>query len=228
MATVFIYLSDVEMGGHTLFPYAKNYTKPETSQEHKDEVERLKQELFPNKPDMHSFVDECETKMSVQPKVGDAVLFYSTNRNGKLDIAATHGACPVLKGEKWGANLWIWNGPFFTVDRQARLASGKTIEEGPIDVIFSNFLTDKTITLNWVGFDKKPVFQTEMKAGAHFNSHTYAGHEFNAVLDGTIVKIFEMHKKENHYTLTEEDLRAPPLPTDVAPPLATADGHTEL
>ena len=28
---------------------------------------------------------------------------------------ANVGACPVLRGEKWGANLWVWNGPVYQV-----------------------------------------------------------------------------------------------------------------
>ena len=48
-------------------------------------------------------------KFAVTPSKGEAVLFYHQTRAGHLDRKATHGACPVLKGEKWGANLWIWN-----------------------------------------------------------------------------------------------------------------------
>ena len=40
---------------------------------------------------------------------GDAILFYSQRPDGELDENSLHGACPVLKGMKWGANLWVWN-----------------------------------------------------------------------------------------------------------------------
>ena len=40
---------------------------------------------------------------------GDAILFYSQRPDGELDKNSLHGACPVLKGMKWGANLWVWN-----------------------------------------------------------------------------------------------------------------------
>ncbi|CAN0543384.1 unnamed protein product, partial [Ectocarpus sp. 12 AP-2014] len=25
--------------------------------------------------------------------------------------SSEHGACPVIEGQKWAANLWVWNGP---------------------------------------------------------------------------------------------------------------------
>ena len=43
-------------------------------------------------------------------KKGDAVLFYHMDARGVLDRNAQHAACPLLKGEKWGANLWLWHG----------------------------------------------------------------------------------------------------------------------
>jgi len=29
---------------------------------------------------------------------------------GSTDQSSMHGACPVLGGTKWAANLWVWNG----------------------------------------------------------------------------------------------------------------------
>ena len=45
--------------------------------------------------------------MSITPQAGDAVLFYSFHPNGTMDPAATHTGCPVVKGIKWAAPVWI-------------------------------------------------------------------------------------------------------------------------
>ena len=54
-------------------------------------------------------VDQCYSKLAVPPRRGDAILFYSQYPDGHLDPNSLHGACPILKGTKWGANLWVWN-----------------------------------------------------------------------------------------------------------------------
>ena len=30
--------------------------------------------------------------------------------NDRIDEKSAHGACPVLRGTKYAANLWLWNG----------------------------------------------------------------------------------------------------------------------
>lgn len=45
--------------------------------------------------------------VKVKPKQGDAVLFWSANPDLTLDDHALHGACPVVKGEKWSIAKWI-------------------------------------------------------------------------------------------------------------------------
>ena len=34
-----------------------------------------------------------------------AIVFYSSDAFGNLDDLSEHGACPVIDGEKWGANV---------------------------------------------------------------------------------------------------------------------------
>ena len=43
------------------------------------------------------------------PKKGKAVVFYMKNPDGNLDDLGQHAAMPVIQGEKWFANLWIWD-----------------------------------------------------------------------------------------------------------------------
>jgi len=79
----------------------------------KPEIEQLKKEILKPGSMEANMVDTCRTHFHVKPSKGDAILFYHQDMEGHLDQAALHGACPVLRGEKWGANLWVWNGPVY-------------------------------------------------------------------------------------------------------------------
>eukprot|EP01094_Clydonella_sp_ATCC50884_P014920 TRINITY_DN25490_c0_g1_i1.p1 TRINITY_DN25490_c0_g1~~TRINITY_DN25490_c0_g1_i1.p1 ORF type:complete len:280 (+),score=94.71 TRINITY_DN25490_c0_g1_i1:33-842(+) len=48
-----------------------------------------------------------ENALRVQPKKGDAVLFYSTKPDGSMDNASLHGSAPVRKGVKYALTKWI-------------------------------------------------------------------------------------------------------------------------
>jgi len=52
---------------------------------------------------------ETSASLDVKPEKGKAVIFYMVNPDGNLDDLTQHAANPVLKGEKWFANLWIWD-----------------------------------------------------------------------------------------------------------------------
>ena len=56
-------------------------------------------------------VVQCQTRLAVRPRQGEALLFYSQLPSGHVDRRSKHGGCPVLEGTKWAANLWVWNGP---------------------------------------------------------------------------------------------------------------------
>ena len=56
-------------------------------------------------------VRDCYSKLAVRPRQGDGVLFYNQGPGGTLETSSEHGGCPVLAGEKWAANIWVWNGP---------------------------------------------------------------------------------------------------------------------
>lgn len=45
----------------------------------------------------------------VTPRKGSAVLFYNLLEDGNGDDLALHSAMPVLSGEKWAANYWVWD-----------------------------------------------------------------------------------------------------------------------
>lgn len=82
-ATVFLYLADVEEGGETWFPSADG------------------------KPVITGNYGSCLGGLKVKPKKRSAALFYDMKPSGVLDPTSIHGGCPVIKGEKWGATLWL-------------------------------------------------------------------------------------------------------------------------
>ena len=92
MATMLVYLADTEKGGETVFPKG---TKP----------------VDFDHPDAGATREwsDCANKggIPVASKKGDAVLFWSLTGDYKLDPGSLHGACPVVKGEKWTAVKWM-------------------------------------------------------------------------------------------------------------------------
>ena len=52
---------------------------------------------------------ETSDALKVKPERGKAVLFYSLLPDGNMDDLSQHAAMPVMQGEKWMANMWIWD-----------------------------------------------------------------------------------------------------------------------
>jgi hypothetical protein len=111
-----------EAGGETVFSEA---WPPELDESERKELPEAIQELRASGAAAAAGIEEdsweeemvarCRSKLAVRPTHGRAVLFYSQHPNGIPDGMAKHGGCPVLKGPKWAANLWVWNTPRVSV-----------------------------------------------------------------------------------------------------------------
>ncbi|KAI8534914.1 hypothetical protein RHMOL_Rhmol10G0133500 [Rhododendron molle] len=85
IASFLLYLSDVEEGGETMFPFENGLPS-----------------------DLNYDYQKC-VGLKIKPRRGDGLLFYSLFPNGSIDVTSLHGSCPVIAGQKWVATKWIRN-----------------------------------------------------------------------------------------------------------------------
>ncbi|KAJ1455779.1 hypothetical protein M885DRAFT_518986 [Pelagophyceae sp. CCMP2097] len=172
-ATVFLYLNDaLGGGGETVFPLSASHLGYDGS--------RL---VAPNTAKTPGFIRNedaswvCNTTsaaLRVEPRAASAVLFYSQRGDSSLDGASLHGSCPVGEGEKWAANLWVWNRPRDSIDK------AKAIGRLQFPCDFHNGASG-LINLFWdSGGSLEP--QGSIAAGASQTMNTFPNHAFVAKL----------------------------------------------
>ena len=148
-------------------------------------------------------VAECRTRFSVKPNSAKAVLFYSQHEDGEPDHDSLHGGCPVLTGEKWAANLWVWNAPrsgYEGAPKNAEVVkrnrnNGKAVNTGPqqLHATFSNTGSNPSYK------SADLYFQDTFWGHLGFNDpplsvNTYEGHQWNIYVDGKPVKQWVINK----------------------------------
>ncbi|ETO19597.1 hypothetical protein RFI_17634 [Reticulomyxa filosa] len=78
-----MYLNDVIEGGQTSFPLADN--------------------------SCNRYLNLSDDLFRIHPGKNNAVFFYNLLGDGNVDEKTLHAAMPVIQGEKYMTNLWIWD-----------------------------------------------------------------------------------------------------------------------
>jgi prolyl 4-hydroxylase len=89
--------------------------------------------VFPNVPATNEgpqWSACARDSLAHKPRTGDMILFWSLKPDGTVDMGATHSACPVIRGEKWSAPLWIRQGPFQQSSKRATAAPNGELATG--------------------------------------------------------------------------------------------------
>lgn len=202
-----LYLNTVEEGGQTVFPHA---ARPDGSRLTPAEGLQLAKErgwtqgLAPGGWE-ERMMGQCAGRLAIQPRKGMAVLFYSQHPDGRVDRSSLHGACPVVQGQKWAANLWVWNGPRYGYNPRTKHERSNGLrhtaegaQQGGMDV---EFASNTPAQLYWRGPGGEDAFFGEL-GESPLRMHTFAGHTW--VLksgEGLELKRFKIEPGTTSYRL---------------------------
>ena len=94
----------------------------------------------------------------------------------------------MVEGEKWAANLWVWNRPRDEIDRAKTKARGSN----GLSVVFKNTGSDE-VELFWAdGSDL--ALQGKIAPGQSVDVNTYASHRFVAKAKGVDLGSYVMKR----------------------------------
>ncbi len=203
-ATVLLYMSDLpeRAGGETVFTETPaNISLVEALSELRDSGDAQRAGIVQNSWE-ETMVANCRRHFVVRPSRGRAVLFYSQLPNGELDLQSLHGGCPVLEGEKWAANLWVWNTPrqdFLGAPRKEGIVLKKNAaDSGPqqLTAVFQNTGTDSSLQVAELWYDEGLFWGNIGHGDPPLQFNTYEGHRWNVRVNGKIVKEFVIGKED--------------------------------
>lgn len=81
-----------------------------------------------------------------------------------------HGGCPVIRGTKWGANLWVWNKRRFGLT--ADESGIHTPKGGRLNAMFINAY-QQPVALFW-----QETFMMTLETDVSMSYETYHGHQW--------------------------------------------------
>lgn len=208
-ATILLYLSGVEDGGETVFtqakpigPDARVISKKQAEAETSAYLDSKNlTDLFPQDTWQRNMIVECRSRMAVKPVKAEAVLFYSQFPDGRADRLSVHGGCPVLIGQKWAANLWVWNGPRNGYSRNRAVQA----ERPSLLAVSASFDAE-------VDAGAKLYWQDQewgvLVPGKPIRVNTYEGHKWTVKLDGEDILEWTVggDDETQSFVLTQSDL----------------------
>ncbi len=149
---------------------------------------------------------QCRTRLAIRPNSARAVLFYSQHPNGVADDASLHGGCPVLQGEKWAANLWVWNTPregFFgsplnpnAAKEEIKNTDSPTPQYNQVSATFRNTGRDPAFANAELFYDKETFWGKLGHKDPDLGANTFEGHRWDVKVDGKIVKTWVVDKED--------------------------------